>query len=153
MRTLETRAKQNDLPSHGLNCPECGQFVKVYKRVITSTMARWLISLVRKTEKDVRWYSVSEPWSLAICRGTGDIGKLAYWRLIEADENDDPAKRTSGFWRPTREGFQFVYNIIRLPRNALVYDGECIAINGDPVSIKECLGNKFNYESLMSDQL
>lgn len=153
MTTIAERASRGDLPKEGVRCPECDRYCKVYQRPITSTMARWLISLVRRWEKEPRWYSTSESWSLAINRGTGDIGKLAYWGLADSAVNTHPSKRGSGWWLPTRAGIQFVYGAIRVPKHAIIYNDKCINLVGDPVSIQDCLGKRFDYGLLMRDEL
>lgn len=135
----------------GITCPCCDQFAKVYKRTITSTMARWLIMLVKLSEEDHRYFSVSEPWSLAINKGTGDVAKLAVWGLIESKpkDEDDTVRKTSGNWRPTSKGFQFVYNQTRIPKYALIYNATLIGYDGFEISIGTALGQKFNYTELM----
>lgn len=136
-----------------MQCPHCGHTSRTYRRPITSSMARWLIALVRRYEKEPRWYSVGEPWSLLIGSGTGDTAKLLYWGLIKSAQNDNPKKRTSGLWQPTREGFAFVYNALRVPSHALIRDGNLIGLVGHEVSIAVCLGNKFDYSALMAGEL
>jgi hypothetical protein len=126
---------------------------RTYRRPITSSMARWLIALVRRYEKEPRWYSVSEPWSLAIGSGTGDTAKLLYWGLIKSAQNDNPKKRTSGLWQPTREGFAFAYEALRVKSHALIRDGELIELVGHEVNIRQCLTTKFDYTALMAGEL
>ena len=85
----KARAMVKSNREDGITCPCCDQFAKVYKRTITSTMARWLITLVKNFEEERRYFSVSEPWSLNINKGTGDVAKLAMWDLIESQPKDD----------------------------------------------------------------
>ena len=135
----------------GITCPCCDQFAKVYKRTITSTMARWLITLVKNFEEEHRYFSVSEPWSLAINKGTGDVAKLAMWDLIESQPKDDgdTVRKTSGNWRPTTNGVKIAYDLIRIPRYALVYNATLIGHDGFDISVKDALNEKFNYTELM----
>jgi len=147
----EAREIVRDNRDEGITCPCCDQFAKVYKRTITSTMARWLIRLVKNYEEEGKYYSVSEPWSLSINKGTGDVAKLAMWKLIESKPRDDndTTRRTSGRWKPTREGFAFVYGRIRISRYALVYNAKLLGYDGHEISIKDALGDRFNYTELM----
>lgn len=151
--SIQSLGMSNDLPKGGVTCDECGSYCKVYDRRIHYSMARWLISLVRRYEKEPRWYSTRESWSLAINGGTGDIGKLAYWELTEHCENTDSKKRTSGLWRPARQGFAFVHNKIRLPKYARTYKDTLLCLHGMEVSIRDCLGKKFDYGELMQEPL
>ena len=139
----------------GIPCPCCGQFVKEYRRKLNSTMARWLIELCRRTEApDSRdqYLSVSDEWSLAINRGTGDVAKLAYWGLIEdkPKDPDDDTRRTSGLWKPTDLGRKFAWGMVRVPSHVLVYNGNARPDDSaELVGIQDCLGSKFNYRELM----
>jgi len=147
----QARNLVNESRDVGLVCPCCDQFAKVYRRTITSTMARWLINLVKNFEEERRYFSVSEPWSLNINKGTGDVAKLAMWGLIESKPKDknDTVRKTSGNWRPTLKGFQFVYNQTRIPKYALIYNATLIGYDGFEISIGTALGQKFNYTELM----
>jgi len=88
-------------------------------------------------------------WSSDVC--SSDLAKLAMWKLIESKPRDDndTTRRTSGRWRPTREGFAFVYGRIRISRYALVYNAKLLGYDGHEVSIKDALGDRFNYTELM----
>ena len=65
---------------HGTRCPCCGQYVKLYKRSITATMAWTLLRMYRSSLLD--WVHVP---TLLRARGrlSGDHAKLAYWGLIQ----------------------------------------------------------------------
>lgn len=137
----------------GTHCPCCQQFCKVYRRPITSTMAAWLIQLVRRFAQEPRWYSVSERWSLLANRGTGDVAKLEHWDLIRSCPNDDKSKRTSGLWQPTADGVNFAHARTTLPRWAILYDGKLLRLDGPQVGIERALGRRFDYGLLMMGQL
>jgi hypothetical protein len=130
----------------GAPCPCCTQFVKVYKRSITSSAARWLIWLVLS-------YKAMPPGSFVDIKRSdvrgGDYAKLRFWNLIESQPNDDPEKRSSGMWRPTSSGVAFAMNQMTLPKYAHVFDDRVLKHSGAPVAITETLGKKFNYEELM----
>lgn len=128
----------------GLKCPCCDQYAKVYRRTINSTMARWLIWLVKE-------YHVSKDWvdvRTSPVRG-GDYAKLGYWGLTENRTNDDEKKRTSGLWIPTQSGRSFVRNQVTVPRYASVYDGHPIDFSVEQISIIDALGKHFDYKELM----
>ena len=130
----------------GVRCPCCEQFCKVYVRLITSTMARWLIELVRRHARHSRWYSASEDWSVAITRGSGDFAKLRWWGLIEEGTGDD-----EGRWKPTIDGIDFAYNRSVVTSHVLLYNDSLQGFQGDEIGIEVALGNKFSYAELWAE--
>jgi hypothetical protein len=160
MNTLEdaktyVRAKRDE----GVPCPCCGQMCKVYPRSLNAAMARFLIWLVREYEERKKddaatdlWISVNEGPLIQHRKGGGDFAKMEHWGLIEQMANDDETKRTSGFWRPTQSGIDFVYYRITVPRKAMLYMNECIGFSEEKINIREALGTKFDYQELMGEK-
>ncbi len=142
----EVRAGARD----GTTCPCCGQFVKVYKRPLYAGMAAGLVLLCRDYVRGNQdWIHVpSAKWRVEAGRG-GDFAKLRYWGLIEERPNDDEAKRTSGFWRPTDRGLEFANGRGMVQKYALVFQGECVGFDGHKINIGAALAGKFNYTELM----
>jgi len=143
------KAAQDWLRAHieeGAECPCCKQFAKVYKRSIYSTMTRDLIHLYRLVGKA----EVHVPTTLNL-RSVGDFTKLVYWGLIREipGERADGSSRV-GWWAITDEGEEFIHNRRRVQKYARVYDGRCLGLMGEPVSVIDCLGTKFDYDELMS---
>lgn len=139
----------------GTVCPCCDRYAKVYPRQIHTSMARWLIQLVRRYSVEPRWYAVREPWALRINSGTGDTAKLRYWSMIEhrPKGEGDEKKKDSGKWKPTRIGVDFVHGLLPVPKYALEWDAECLGLDGDLVTIADCLGAKFDYRELMNEPI
>jgi len=136
----------------GVNCPCCGQLVKVYKRVIYSTTARDLIKLylMHETNGWDKYYHIVEILDEKKSGG-GDFAKFLHWKLVEEmpkDENNTQ-KRTSGFWKLTSAGKMFVENKLKVRKYVLLYNSKVLGFEGDKINIKECLGENFNYEELM----
>lgn len=133
----------------GVSCPCCGQLVKVYRRKLTSSMARALIAMYS--------YQATGPWEavhvtnfdLPAFRG-GDWAKTRLWGLSEEIPNKDTKKRTSGYWRLTEKGRQFVRGEISIPSHKIIYNGKMIGESEEKISIKQALGNKFDYQELMT---
>jgi hypothetical protein len=57
--------------------------------------------------------------------------------------------RTSGFWIPTKLGRGFALEKIKVPARVVTCLGVPEAFEGDPVSIRDALGKKFNYDEIM----
>jgi len=78
-----------------------------------------------------------------------DVPIARHWGLIEAKENVDDAKQTSGYWRLTQQGIYFVQGELTIPKYVRLYDNEALSFEGEHLTIQQCLGNKFNYTELM----
>lgn len=126
-------------------CPCCGQHAKIYKRKINAGMAVALIKMYRHAGRD--WFNlpaIHNQWQ------SRDEAGLRYWGLIqEARERREDGGR-AGWWRVTEDGERFIRGITPEPKYALIYNGTRIGFDGDPVFIRDCLGDKFSYEELMS---
>jgi len=83
--------------------------------------------------------------------GGADFAKLRYWGLIMELENDNPKKKNSGIWIITKKGGEFLKSGKQIPKYALIYNGKFLDFDGDEIiTIQSALGNKFNYQELMS---
>jgi hypothetical protein len=141
----------------GIQCPCCGQFAKVYKRTITSSMAYCLVTFANKTknepDKFMHIRDLGTNLRTAHFFGSGDFAKLLYWDLIATTSNNDTAKRSSGVWCITQRGVDFVADKITVPKHALLYDGKLIGLTGKQINIVAALGKKFHYKDLMNNML
>lgn len=131
----------------GERCPCCTQRAQVYRRAITSAMARSLIQCFRVAGVNTPFHMPSV-LSDRLSYG-GDAAKLAYWLLIteEPSLRDDGGR--AGWWQVTNSGMLFATNRMTLPKYARVYDGKCLGFAGDEVSIVACLGKQFNLIALL----
>lgn len=138
--------------SEGARCPCCHQYTKIYQRKLYSSMAASLVALYKKAD-DGAWVHkrdlVKHP-TLSTTFGGGDFAKLSYWELIEEKAKDDSEdKRTSGWWRITPKGIQFVTSRCLVPEYIELYDGRLIGFSGKQITITEALGKKYSYSELM----
>lgn len=132
----------------GCLCPVCDQFVKIYKRSITSTMARQLIHAYRCHGEGNFFHTRDMVMAGA---GAGDFSKLQYWKLIESKipmEPDDD-KKSSGLWRITPLGKAFILAETDMDQFAIVYKNEVLEFQGGKIGIAAALGNQFSYAALM----
>lgn len=135
----------------GTDCPCCGQFVKSYRRSISGAMAYGLLLVYKEQRESDSWVDTTELFQQ---RMFADFAKLRFWNLIEKLEGkrEDGSKRI-GIWRLTNEGKAFVTEYIEVPKYALVYNNTKIGQDGEYVSIKDCLGKKFDYAEIMQPKL
>lgn len=127
------------------DCPCCGRFAKVYKRKLNSTLASQLIKFYRIGGADKFVHSRN----IVLGTSTGDFGKAKHWGLIYAKENESDVSKTSGMWRLTKKGVEFVEGKVGIYQYALIYLDKVIDYSGPLIGIGQCLEDKFNYRELM----
>ena len=149
----------NDRLDVGVVCPCCTQRAQAYRRTIHASMATALIRIYHETaftyitppphivmdfgEAWVRFADVLAHNQIA------DAAKLRYWGLLveQPETRLDGGRR--GLWRITYRGYEFVRGEMSVPRYAVVFDGNLLQLEGEPVTIQQCLGNAFDYSALM----
>jgi len=129
-------------------CPCCGQRCQRYKRKLNSDMGRWLIWLVMEYGREKNWIDVKG----VEVRG-GDYAKLEYWGLVEHKPNEDEKKKSSGLWKPTKDGVAFVFNRLRVPSHVFLFDGELLGFETTQTNIEQAIGDAFDYPELMQDSV
>lgn len=139
----------------GTGCPICGQYAKIYRRRLNSTMARGLIALYKMEKPDAHqsFHHIGDIMGAIGARTQGgDFAKAAYWELIESTANEDETKRTSGMWRLTPKGRMFVRGAITVPSHAFIYNGKTQGFSETRTGIRQALHSRFNYAELMADK-
>lgn len=152
MKTIEEAKKYlRENFEEGAECPCCGQFVKSYKRSISGAMAYGLLLVYKEQGESDSWVDTT---TLFQQRMFADFAKLRFWKLIEKlDGERADGSRRIGLWRLTEEGKLFVKEQIRVPKYAVVYNNKWLDYEGEPVSIRNCLGKKFDYAEIMQREL
>lgn len=153
---LEAKKFIQENKQDGVNCPCCGKYVRQYERKINSGMILFLIGLYRLTKpyfgRDEIYFDNKEIlMKMNLTARSLDYSILKHFKLIKDDYNDDESKRKSGIWRLTNLGRKFVEGNVRLKKYAVIFNGKFIEYKGDFVSIKDCLGSKFNYSELLKN--
>ena len=135
----------------GVGCPCCGQFVKRYKRNITSTMAYGLIILYRDHKVgDLVHVETFLFEKSAITGSRGNIALAKYWGLLNpvTDKRDDGSKR-NGYYYLTEKGRKFVAGEISVQKYVYMFNDKFLGYFGDEIKIVDALGAKFSYAELM----
>jgi len=148
MTLAEARDQLRDLVDEGATCPCCRQYARVYRRKIHATMARTLCRVYRAAPSG-EWVHLP---SLAGYQ-VNDFPKLRYWGLVEEEielRRDDGGR--AGYWRITPQGWQWVLIWTTVPKYARIYDGRCLGLEGDPVTVLDALGDRFDYRELMEGE-
>lgn len=138
------------LESNGARCPGCERTVKAYRRPFNRTMARFLIELTAKSQAapDGEFFHISD---FTGYRG-GEYAYSRHWGLIESLVDHDVDTKSSGYWRPTRQGIRVAQNRTAIQSHVLLYNNEKIGFDGDWVNMRDVLSDpkagEHNYSSL-----
>lgn len=146
MTLAEARAQLRLLIDEGHACPCCTQFAKVYRRKINSTMARTLIRIARADSSQGFGTFIH---TASLPGDTHEASQLSWWDLIEEERVRRPDGGRAGHWRLTNVGRLFVLARISVAKYAHIYDGRVLRMSGEPITIHQALGAKFNYHELM----
>jgi len=137
----------------GTKCRVCNQNVKMHKPTLNKDMALCLINLYKldKNKPEKIWWHVSSDIKVSF-KVSGAFAKLRYWDLIEMMPKDsmNTAKRTSGMWRITDKGKDFVLLRSTIHKYLKLYNATLYGQEGEQVDMRSCLTEKFNYTELMS---
>jgi hypothetical protein len=139
----------------GIDCPCCGQRVQRYNYSLYATSALALIRLYRLTQNDRNqdWFHVNEYAEAMDGKARAShFTELRYWGLIEKRPfNENPAKKSSGFWRITSKGVLFVLGHQALRSRFFIYNNRFLGFDedSDMITIRDALGTKFDYQTLM----
>lgn len=137
---------------NGCTCPCCGQKVKMYSRKMNGVIARALVEFYKAHEGGFDWLQPLRDLDfLRSTGGSGDYAKARFWGLIENHMVYENGKHTStGEWRLTEKGKEFVEGKVRVPKYAYVYNNKCTGLSdSDSVSVIEALGEKFDKSQIM----
>jgi hypothetical protein len=131
----------------GAVCPTCTQHAQVYRWSLYSTAVQALI-LFQRLGGTTDFTHSNELKDYGY-KGQGDAARLRMWGLVErqSDQREDGGR--SGYWRVTSLGERFVLGQVRVPKYAWVYNGRVLRMDGEPVGVREALGNRFNYDDMM----
>lgn len=133
---------------NGVNCPCCGQLVKLYTRKLNSGMAMALIHIYKQGD----WVDVKDYLRKNSLKNNHDWTLLRYWGLIEEFKGKvDPNKKNNGVWRITQKGVSFIENKIKLKSHIIIYNNKLTGYSDTYTHIKKALGSKFNYNELMKN--
>lgn len=131
----------------GAWCPCCDQWAKIYRWKLYGSAIRLLHGLYEWASANgsefVHSRDVKRPGQ------GGDGTQLRHWGLVEQEKERRPDGGRSGFWRITVKGVAFLKDQTKIPKYAYVYNGEVLSLSGDLVSVRDIIGNTFNYDEMM----
>lgn len=140
----------------GAYCPCCTRLVKLYKRKLSSGMARTLVIVYRAFQSDstLVWLDVTEYLKQRkVIAANSNTALLRHWGLLEqAPETRDDGSSRTGLYRITGLGIQFARGEVDVVKHIYMYNDQVLNRKDPDLSrttIREALGEKFNYDELM----
>ena len=155
-QTLAEAIALVELGKHrGLNCPCCGQYCRSYTRKITYGQC-WCLIKLSALQIDLpvgdRWVHVER--ELKSNTMAADFSKLRFWDLVISKSTLKEGGGSGGFWQLTPLAWEFIFNLVRIPKKIHLYDNKLIGKSKETINIQEALeSGKFNYNELMADVL
>lgn len=128
----------------GARCPACDQYARVYRRPIPHSSVLALARLDHASWADGNFVHLP-----TLLGHRADEAKLAYWGLIQEEAHGRPDGGRAGYWRVTTLGHDWLRGHATVPKYALIYNAECLGLEGDQVTAEQCVGNKFDLRELM----
>jgi hypothetical protein len=138
----------------GAYCPCCKQAVKLYKRKLNKAMAICLFELFkRNTDEYLHIQDLQNNKRFRLHMNGGNFATMKYWGVIEQIEKDedDTTRRTSGCWRITQKGRNFILSRITIPKYIFTYNMSLHSVSEEQTNIAESLTERFNYQELMDE--
>jgi len=119
--------------THGVQCPACDNYVKVYKRPLTPYILNTLQAMAehQRTTGNA-WMTPRE-----LSAGHREQGKLALWGLAWSQVICGETT-----WALTDLGWDFLETDITVPAFAFVFQGQLIGLRGPQVSFNQKMGIK-----------
>ena len=77
-----------------------------------------------------------------------NFNQLINWNLMQPMQSEERTKRSSGFWKATEKGVQFVQDKIQIPKYVFTLDNKVIGYSDQQINIYQALSNKFAYQEL-----
>ena len=127
-------------------CPCCTRPARISRLKIHSTLAYMLCKLYGDSmghSGHPHQYRHLSSFKYRNASGN-DFSIAKHWELVETIDAKTHDKRSSGLYRLTPLGAEFVAGTITIPKYVYVFNNRVLYIEGE-TSIKECLGDKFSY--------
>lgn len=134
----------------GVVCPCCEHMVRVYKRPLNASMAQSLIAIFHYFQDNADWLHAPSYLKNLKLNGNNDVGLLVHWGLLEAKEGERAdGCRHNGFYKITDKGRAFVNEGLVIPRHVFLTNATFLGLSEETTTIRDALGEKFNFDELM----
>ncbi len=140
----------------GVECPVCGQNAKIYRRILSPSMALVLDGIYRCPDKFMEkgYLHVENYLKKLNCPASmrGDFPKLRFWDLIviKPEGREDGSNR-NGYYQITTKGENFVEGLISVPDYVLTFNNKLEGVSQNMITFQDALkGEKFDFQQIMT---
>jgi hypothetical protein len=148
------------IESAGDYCPICDRWGKVNTVTLRGIMVKMMHWIYREGNGD--WVDVPARAPRFVSRSYS-FTRLKHWNMVEQKYAPPPTveerelgvtreTRTSGMWRLTPIGVDFIFNGTTAPNQVFIYNDRRIGASDVMVAARDCAHEKFNYDAMMSTQ-
>lgn len=149
-RLLHTEHFEKIMNGDKVKCVVCEQNSKVYKRKLNANMCKFLWSLNASKDlnrsigrKDGDWVHYKD-----LKFTSRDYSYVTHWGLAIMKTNNDDSKRTSGYWKITDLGSDFVENETRVPKYCYIYNGRFVSKSNETITFNEATKDKWDWREV-----
>lgn len=146
----------NALTKGGSKCLCCGRKGRLNRYTLNSSMVASLLWMSRTVTLDGGWILMGQKapaWILA----TKAFSTMKFWGFIEPSPKLTVKERnaigmktkTSGHWRITPKGFEFLRGYMQVPSAALVYNDVLYGWTDETVNFYQAIAKQFDFNELM----
>ena len=142
----------------GDHCTVCDRWGKINTIKLRGIMVKTMHWIHQAGRGD--WINVPENAPKFVARSYA-FSSLKHWNLIEQRYVPPPTKeereagaerevRSSGVWRLTPMGVDFIYNGTTVPSKVFIYNDHRVGASDEVVTARDCAFEEFNYDAMMS---
>lgn len=135
----------NERKHDGVICPCCTQLYKVWRKKPISTAIAALCKLVQLQSIKEDYYHLD---NFNIVPKDRNFSQLINWGLMTPMQSDDLTKRSSGYWKATDKGKEFVQQKIAIPKYVFTLNNKVIGFSEQQINVQDALSKKFSYTEL-----
>jgi hypothetical protein len=139
-------------------CPVCDRWGKINSVILSGAMVKAMHWIHRAGNGD--WVDVPTRAPKFVTRSYV-FGQLKHWNMVEQMYIPTPTKedqeagverqtRTSGMWKLTPVGVDFIFNGTSAPERVFVYNDRRVGASDRQVTARDCAREKFSYDAMMS---
>jgi hypothetical protein len=150
---------KHTIEDKGGHCPICDRWGKINTIRMRGVMVKAMHWLAFANNGD--WVNVPSVAPRFVTRSYA-IASLKHWNMVERRYVPPPTKeereagltrdtRTSGMWRLTQLGRDFIFNGAQAPKAVFVYNDHKVGESDVRITARDCAYEKFNYDAMMDE--
>ena len=130
---------------NGEVCPHCFRKVTANATRLSKPHAIALINMYKNGQDQYHYYNDVQ------VRGNNSMSKLKYYGLISKQKNEDPRVKSSGMYRLTHKGIEFILGNITIPEKVFIYNDTVLGFSEEHIKIYDISGQFDLRETIVTD--